>query len=179
MKNKKIKLTKTAWVNAGIKSGYLKDNKSRIELKKEALWQLATGLAGGALGAAGNWIYDKYKAGDWKERLIGYGIPQEKVVQMKQEMQKVDSTLANLKGISPELDKMIQDFKSQTAQSLQRAEQENISKGRGSGAMYGQQMLNQQQQQQQQQGQGQQQQGQGQQQGQQTQAGQQSQQEQE
>lgn len=157
MKNKKIKLTKSAWVNAGIKSGYLKDNKSKIELKKEALWQVATGLVGGALGAAGNWLYDKYKAGDWKERLLGYGIPQEKVVQMKQELQKVDSTLANLKGISPELDKMIQDFKAQTMQSIQRAEQENISKGRGSGAMYGQQLLNQQQGQQQQ---GQQQQGQ-------------------
>ena len=131
MKNKKFKLTKEAWQNAGIKRGYLKTSTGENRLQKEALAPLVTGLIGGVAGMAGNWLYDKYKAGDWKERLFGYDMPQEKINQIKEILQQSEATFASIAGMSPQVDEAIKNFKEQTKASLDRAEAENAAAGKG------------------------------------------------
>jgi hypothetical protein len=135
MENKKFKLTKEAWQNAGIKKGYFKSAEEKDRMQKEAFAPLVTGLLGGVAGMAGNYLYDKYKSGDWKERLFGYGIPQEKINQIKQVLQQSEATFANIAGMSPQVDEAIKNFKEQTQASLQRAEEENNAAGKGNAQM--------------------------------------------
>jgi|LauGreDrversion4_2_1035121.scaffolds.fasta_scaffold08998_8 hypothetical protein len=154
MNNKKIKYTKKAWVEAGLKKGYLvRNGKDGYDIKKEALAPLVTGVIGGALGMAGNWAYDKARQGDWWQRLKGgfgfrgYAVPQEKLNQMKQQLQQAEAVFANMRGISPELDRTIEEFKNNTTQAIQRAEAENVQHGQGNAQAYGQQMIDKQNQQ--------------------------------
>lgn len=157
MENKKFKLTKEAWQNAGVKKGYFKSAEEKDRLQKEAFAPLVTGLLGGVAGMAGNYLYDKYKSGDWKERLFGYGIPQEKINQIKQVLQQSEATFANIAGMSPQVDEAIKNFKEQTQASLQRAEAENAAAGKGNAQLAADQLAKQQQQGQAQPGQAQQQ----------------------
>lgn len=156
MENKKFKLTKEAWQNAGIKKGYFKSAEENDRLQKEAFAPLVTGLLGGVAGMAGNYLYDKYKSGDWKERLFGYGIPQEKINQIKQILQQSEATFANIAGMSPQVDEAIKNFKEQTKASLDRAEVENNAAGKGNAQMAAAELARKQQQGQQQAGQAQQ-----------------------
>ena len=153
MKNKKVKFTKKAWEEAGIKKGYLARNgNGECEIKKEAIAPLVTGLIGGVAGMAGNYLYDKAKQGNWmKHYITGYNVPQERINQIKQQLQESEAIFANMRGISPELDRAIEDFKSKTLESLRYAEEENTNKGQGAAQAYGAQLQQQQQQKQQQQ----------------------------
>lgn len=155
MKDKKIKFTKKAWEEAGLKKGYLTRNgDGEYEIKKEAIAPLVTGLVGGAVGMAGTYLYDKAKQGNWmKHYITGYNIPQERVNQIKQQLQQSEAVFANMRGISPELDRAIEEFKSKTLESLRLAEQENTSKGQGAAQAYGQQLQQQEEQKKQQQAQ--------------------------
>ncbi len=153
MKNKKFKLTKEAWQNAGVKRGYLKTSTGENRLQKEAIAPLVTGLIGGVAGMAGNWLYDKYKSGDWKERIFGYGIPQEKINQIKQVLQQSEATFASIAGMSPQVDEAIKNFKEQTKASLDRAEAENAAAGKGNAQIAAAELARKQQQQGQQSGQ--------------------------
>lgn len=149
MENKKFKLTKEAWKNAGIKKGYFKNAEENNRLQKEAFAPLVTGLVGGVAGMAGNYLYDKYKSGDWKERLFGYGIPQEKINQIKQILQQSETTFASIAGMSPQVDEAIKNFKEQTQASLERAEAENNAAGKGNAQVAAAELARQQQEQQQ------------------------------
>jgi hypothetical protein len=128
---KKVRISKEAWEQAAIKRGYFKDASSEDRLNKEAFAPLVTGLVGGVLGAAGNWVYDKYKAGDWKERLLGYGIPQEKIEKLKQDVTKIDALYQTFNGLSPNLATAFREFKEQVQDSINRAEAENNAAGKG------------------------------------------------
>lgn len=145
MKNKKVKFTKKAWEEAGIKKGYLTRNgDGECEIKKEAIAPLVTGLIGGAVGMAGNYLYDKAKQGNWmKHYITGYNVPQEKVNQIKQQLQQSEAIFANMRGISPELDRAIEEFKTKTLESLRYAEEENTNKGQGAAQGYGEQLAQQ------------------------------------
>ena len=142
---KKVRLSKEAWKQAAVKRGYFKDTSSDGRLNKEAIAPLVTGLVGGVLGAAGNWIYDKYKAGDWKERLLGYGIPQEKIEKLKQNVAKVDALAQAFSGLSPNLATEFREFKEQVQESINRAEAENNAAGKGNIAAGSQALADQQQ----------------------------------
>jgi hypothetical protein len=139
MKNKKVKFTKKAWEEAGIKKGYLiRNSDGECDIRKEAIAPLVTGLIGGAAGMAGNWLYDKAKQGNWmKHYITGYNVPQEKINQLKQQLQQSEAIFANMRGISPELDRAIEEFKSKTLESLRYAEEENTKKGQGAAQDYG------------------------------------------
>jgi hypothetical protein len=102
---------------------------------------------------AGNWLYDKYKSGDWKERLFGYGIPQEKINQIKQILQQSEVTFASIAGMSPQVDEAIKNFKEQAKASIDRAEAENASAGKGNAQIAAAELARKQQQQGQQAGQ--------------------------
>lgn len=133
MINKKIKLTKKAWQEAGIKRGLLvkkEDNETLIN--KEAFAPLAVGALGAGVGMAGNWLWDKAKQGDWLNRITGYDIPQDKIEEIKKVLQDSTPTLNLLKSVSPEMSAMIDQFNEQVNSSIQRAEAENANKGVGS-----------------------------------------------